>query len=84
MDVDGLDPTLMPSTGTPEPGGLGWYTLLRLLRKVTEQRNVIGLDLMELAPVEGLHAPDFTAARLVYKMIGYTLHREWSQQAPHR
>jgi agmatinase len=82
VDVDGLDPSLMPSTGTPEPGGLDWHTLLRLLRRVTDERNVIGMDLTELAPVPGLHAPDYTAARLVYKMIGYALHREWRQGAP--
>lgn len=82
VDVDGLDPALMPSTGTPEPGGLGWYTLLRLLRKVMEQRRVIGLDLTELAPVAGFHAPDFTAARLVYKMIGYALWQEHLGEAP--
>lgn len=82
VDVDGLDPTLMPSTGTPEPGGLGWYTLLRLLRKVMVRRRVIGLDLTELAPVAGLHAPDFTAARLVYKMIGYALWQAHRGEGP--
>ncbi len=73
VDIDGLDPGLAPATGTPEPGGLGWYTVLRLLRKVAGAKRVIGLDLTELAPVEGLHAPDYMAARLVYKMIGYAL-----------
>ncbi len=76
VDIDGLDPGLAPATGTPEPGGLGWYTVLRLLRKVAGAKRVIGLDLTELAPVEGLHAPDYLAARLVYKMIGYALMRE--------
>ncbi|MCZ6533815.1 MAG: agmatinase [SAR324 cluster bacterium] len=74
VDVDALDPGIMPATGTPEPGGLEWYTLLALLRRVAERRRVVALDLMEFAPVAGLHAPDFLAARLVYKMIGYALH----------
>lgn len=82
VDVDGLDPTLMPATGTPEPGGLGWYTLLRLLRRVAERRRVIAMDLTELAPVPGLHAPDFIAARLVFKMIGYALLREREGEGP--
>lgn len=71
LDVDGLDPTLMPATGTPVPGGLGWYQTLRLLKRVSKRRRIIGIDLTELAPMPGFHAPDFLAARLVYKMIGY-------------
>ena len=71
IDLDGLDPSIMPATGTPEPGGLGWYPLLKLLRKVAEERRVIGMDVVELAPIEGFHAPDFLTARLVFKMIGY-------------
>ena len=73
VDIDGLDPALVPATGTPEPGGLGWYPTLRLLRRVARQRRIVGLDLTELAPRPGFHAPDFLAARLVYKMIGYAL-----------
>lgn len=71
VDIDGLDPTLVPATGTPVPGGLGWYQTLRLLKRVAKRRRIIGLDLVELAPIPGFHAPDFLAARLVYKMIGY-------------
>lgn len=71
FDVDCFDPSLVPSTGTPEPGGLGWYTVLRVLRRVFEKRNVLAADVVELAPVPGLHAPDFLVAKLVYKMIGY-------------
>ena len=73
LDVDGLDPTIMPATGTPVPGGLGWYPTLRLLRKVAQARRIIGFDVTELAPLPGLHAPDFLVARLVYKLIGYAL-----------
>jgi agmatinase len=71
LDIDGLDPTLVPATGTPVPGGLGWYQTLRLLKRVSKRRRIIGIDLTELAPMPGFHAPDFLAARLVYKMIGY-------------
>ncbi|MDX1568495.1 MAG: agmatinase [Longimicrobiales bacterium] len=73
FDVDFLDPSLMPATGTPEPGGGDWYRTLRFLRRVFEERNVIACDVVELAPVEGLHAPDFVAAKLVYKLLGYAL-----------
>jgi N1-aminopropylagmatine ureohydrolase len=76
LDVDGLDPTIMPATGTPVPGGLGWYPTLRLLRKVAQRRRIVGFDVTELAPMPGLHAPDFLAARLVYKLIGYALEGE--------
>lgn len=71
FDVDGLDPALVPSTGTPEPGGLQWYPSLKLLRRVFETRTVHAADVVELAPIPGLHAPDFLVAKLVYKMIGY-------------
>lgn len=71
IDVDGLDPSIMPATGTPEPGGLGWYDLLGLLRPIFQHKQVVGLDVVELAPAPGLHHPDFLVARLVYKLIGY-------------
>jgi agmatinase len=71
FDVDGFDPSLVPSTGTPEPGGLTWYPVLRLLRRVFAATNVRGVDVVELAPIPGLHAPDFLVAKLIYKMIGY-------------
>lgn len=73
VDVDGLDPSIMPATGTPVPGGMGWRTTLALLRRVASKRRVIGADVMELAPIPGLHAPDFLAARLAQKLIGYSL-----------
>lgn len=71
VDVDYFDPALVPSTGTPEPGGGDWYRTLRFLRRVFREREVVGCDVVELAPVPGLHAPDFLVARLVYKLIGY-------------
>jgi agmatinase len=58
------------------PGGLGWYPTLRLLRAVARRRRIIACDLTELAPLPGLHAPDFLAARLAYKLIGYALEHE--------
>ena len=71
FDVDFLDPSLMPSTGTPEPGGGDWYRTLRFLRRVFRERNVVACDVVELAPIPGISAPDFLAAKLVYKLIGY-------------
>jgi agmatinase len=73
FDVDGFDPSLVPSTGTPEPGGLQWYPVLKLLRRVFAERTVHAVDVVELAPLPGLSAPDFLVAKLVYKMIGYRL-----------
>jgi agmatinase len=71
FDVDYFDPSLVPSTGTPEPGGGDWYRTLRFLRRVFAEREVVGCDVVELAPTPGLHAPDFLVAKLVYKILGY-------------
>ena len=71
FDVDYFDPALMPATGTPEPGGPAWYPTLKLLRRVFAEKNVVGADVVELAPIGGNAAPDFVVAKLVYKMIGY-------------
>lgn len=71
FDVDAFDPSIMPSTGTPEPGGLLWWPTLEILKAVYKSKNVIGADVVELAPVKNLHHPDFLAAKLVYKLIGY-------------
>ena len=71
FDVDFFDPALMPSTGTPEPGGGDWHSALELLRRVFSERSVVGADVVEHAPVPGLAAPDFLVAKLVYRMIGY-------------
>tara|TARA_R110002049_G_scaffold302055_2_gene494598 strand:+ start:1603 stop:2481 length:879 start_codon:yes stop_codon:yes gene_type:complete len=70
VDVDGLDPSVFPSTGTPVPGGLGWYQTLSLFESVAKQREIIGFDIMEFAPIKGFHAYDFAAAMLTYKMMG--------------
>lgn len=70
LDIDGLDPSLFPSTGTPEPGGLLWYQTLDMIASVAARRTIIGFDLVELAPVPGRHADAFAAARLVYEIMG--------------
>ena len=64
LDIDGMDPSVFPSTGTPVPGGLGWYQTLSLFESVARQREIIGFDLMEFAPIEGFHAYEFAAAFL--------------------
>jgi agmatinase len=69
--LDGLDPSIMPSVGTPEPGGLGWYDVLRIVRRVAETRHIVGFDVVELFPIPGHIGPDFLAAKLVYKVLGY-------------
>jgi len=71
IDLDVFDPSIMPSTGTPEPGGLLWYEALGLLRAVFEQRDVVGFDVVELCPNENNKAPDFLAAKLIYKLLSY-------------
>jgi agmatinase len=71
FDLDALDPSIMPSVGTPEPGGLGWYESLNLIKRVAEKKKIIGADVVELAPIPGLHAADFLAAKLVFKIISY-------------
>jgi len=71
IDVDYFDPALVPSTGTPEPGGGQWYPTLELLRRVFSERNVHAVDVVEHAPIPGLQAPDFLVAKLVYKVIGF-------------
>ncbi|NIP19289.1 MAG: agmatinase, partial [Xanthomonadales bacterium] len=69
IDVDGLDPSVIPATGTPEPGGLSWWQACSIVQATAESSSVIGLDITELAPREGLHAADFAAAKLVYHSI---------------
>jgi agmatinase len=75
IDVDGMDPTIMPATGTPEPGGLSWYEMLALLRATIERRDVIGCDIVELSPLPGLMAPNFLCAKLIYKILTYRFAR---------
>ena len=71
LDLDVLDPAVIPSTGTPEPGGLGWYELLDLLKNVTKNKKIVGFDITELCPIPGTIAPDFVAAKLLYRLLGY-------------
>jgi len=71
FDVDAFDPSVIPATGTPEPGGLGWYEVLSFLKKLIAQKNIVGMDVVELSPMPDNRAPDFTVAKLIYKMIGY-------------
>jgi agmatinase len=70
IDLDVFDPSIMPSTGAPEPGGLGWYEIIELLKNVSRKRNIIGFDVVELCPSQN-RAPDFLAAKLVYKLLSY-------------
>ncbi len=71
IDLDVFDPSIMPSTGTPEPGGLGYYDVLYFLRSVIESRNVVGFDVVELCPNNINKSPDFLAARLIYQLLTY-------------
>jgi agmatinase len=71
LDLDVLDPSIMPSTGTPEPNGMLWNELTEYLRRVFETKNVLGFDIVELAPIDGYHAPQYLAAKLYYKMLSY-------------
>ena len=71
IDLDGFDPSILPATGTPEPGGLGWYDCLDLMKVVFEKKNVVGFDVLELAPIKGFPASEFMAALLVYKLFNY-------------
>lgn len=71
LDLDALDPSIMPSVGTPEPGGLGWYEILNLIKEVAKKRKIIGVDVVELDPIPGLSAPDFFVAKLIYKIITF-------------
>lgn len=77
FDIDGLDPSLVPHTGTPEPGGLQWYETLGFLRAVARSRRIVGMDLVEYAPPqEGGAASAFLCAKLIYKTLGYIFERE--------
>jgi N1-aminopropylagmatine ureohydrolase len=76
FDVDYFDPSLVPATGTPEPGGGSWYPTLALLRALFRDKTVVAMDLVELAPIGGQPASDFVAARLVYKCLAYLQEQE--------
>jgi len=71
IDLDAFDPSEMPAVGTPEPGGLHWYHVLDLFRTMCARTEIVGMDVVELCPMEGQTRADFLAAKLVYKMLGY-------------
>ncbi len=76
FDVDGFDPAIIPATGTPEPGGLFWDETMNLLRLVGKQKNIVGFDLVELAPSKSQCASNFIAAKLVYKLMNYAFNTQ--------
>ncbi|MBP9110430.1 MAG: agmatinase [Pyrinomonadaceae bacterium] len=76
IDIDGLDPSIVPTTGTPEPGGLGWYETLTLIRKLAEKKRVVGMDLVEYSYFENYDSPAFLCSKLVYKSLAYIFRKE--------
>lgn len=76
IDIDGLDPSIVPTTGTPEPGGLGWYETLTLIRKLAERKRVVGMDLVEYSYNEHYDSPAFLCSKLVYKSLAYIFRNE--------
>ena len=76
VDLDGFDPSVMPSVGTPEPGGLLWHEVLNLIEQVGRSKRIIGADIVELAPIPGLIHPDFSAALLAYKILGIAFNKK--------
>ena len=76
IDLDVFDPSIMPSTGTPEPGGLFWYEVLEMIRKVNEKCNIVGFDVVELCPNKIDKAPDFLASKLIYKILSYKFNKK--------
>lgn len=77
FDLDGFDPSVLPATGTPEPGGLRWYETMSFLRRVFETKNVVGFDIVELCPGENDNVSAFAAAKLYYKMLSYKFQDTW-------
>lgn len=71
IDLDVFDPSLMPAVGTPEPGGIGWYEILDLLRKISKDKKIVGFDVTELCPIKGQVASDYLAAKFIYRLLGY-------------
>jgi agmatinase len=76
IDIDGLDPSLVPTTGTPEPGGLGWYETLALIRRLAEKKRIVGMDLVEFSKTDNSDAPAFLCAKLIYKSLAYIFQEE--------
>ncbi|MBB1075853.1 agmatinase [Rhodoferax sp. 4810] len=83
IDLDVFDPAIMPSTGTPEPGGLNWYTVMRLLEKVAHHKRLVGFDVVELCPNAHNKAPDFLAAKLIYQLLSNNFcHAQFRSRSP--
>ncbi len=80
IDVDGFDPSVFPGTGTPEPGGLSWYLGLELLRKVAQLRNIVGFDVVEVAPTKGEQVSEFAGARLMGRLIAFISEYCWGSK----
>lgn len=76
IDIDGLDPSIVPTTGTPEPGGMGWYETLTLIRKLAERKRIVGMDLVEYSYFENYESPAFLCSKLVYKSLAYIFQDE--------
>jgi agmatinase len=77
IDVDGFDPSVFPGTGTPEPGGLSWYLGLKIIHKLAQSRNIVGFDVVEVAPTEGQQVSEFAAARLMGRIMAFISHYCW-------
>jgi agmatinase len=75
IDLDVLDPSIMPAVGTPEPGGLGWYNITKVLKVLAQEKKILGFDIVELCPQPTNPAPDFLAAKLCYKLLGYIFYK---------
>ena len=71
IDIDGFDPSVMPGTGTPQPGGFMWYEALKFFKKICEKKEIVGLDIMEVSPIKNSHITEFAAAKFIYRMMGY-------------
>ena len=71
LDVDGFDPAVMPGTGTPQPGGFMWHEALKLFKAICAKKKIVGIDVMEVAPVKGSNITELAAAKLIYRLMGY-------------
>jgi len=76
IDIDGVDPSIVPTTGTPEPGGLGWYETLTLIRTLAQRKKIVGMDLVEYSYFENYDSPAFLCSKLVYKSLAYIFHSQ--------
>lgn len=80
FDLDVFDSSIMSATGTPEPGGMYWNEVMELLKRVIQKKQIVGCDVVELCPIAGFHAPDFLAAKLVYKILSYVKEAQCTSQ----